>query len=138
MTVKIEINTFERAPELPLQRLPYEVDSPWYTRQAHVLTFGVAELMATKLRALYQRCDLFDLWLVLQQLDMSPEVIVDAFSPYRPDGYTSARARLNLESKTAKREFRADLEQLIAQWLSTYDVDSAAELIISELINRVD
>ncbi len=63
LQVKIEIDTYETAPARP-HGLPWEVVSPWWSGRAQVLSFDPAELVATKLRALYQRRkgrDLFDL-----------------------------------------------------------------------------
>ncbi len=49
------MNTFERSPVRPIVSRPYAVDSPWFTGGAHVATFAIEELVATKIRALYQR-----------------------------------------------------------------------------------
>ena len=89
MRVKIEVNTFERSPASPPVRVPFRVESPWFTGGADVLTFTLPEVVATKIRALFQRSkgrDLFDLWMALFQLGVSPSSIVEAFAPYRPDG----------------------------------------------------
>lgn len=46
------------------RRERFEVESPWFTGAAEVLTYEPEELLGTKLRALYQRKkgrDLFDL-----------------------------------------------------------------------------
>ncbi|MDR1189646.1 MAG: nucleotidyl transferase AbiEii/AbiGii toxin family protein [Bifidobacteriaceae bacterium] len=67
LRIKIEMNTHERSPALALQSVPFNVESPWWNGTAEVQTFQLAELIATKLRALYQRSkgrDLFDMWLV--------------------------------------------------------------------------
>ncbi|MBR3316477.1 MAG: nucleotidyl transferase AbiEii/AbiGii toxin family protein [Atopobiaceae bacterium] len=64
--IKIEINTFERSPMLPLASRTLDVASPWCACRQDIPTFQAEELVATKLRALYQRSkgrDLFDLWL---------------------------------------------------------------------------
>ena len=64
MRIKIEINTYERSPARPLIHVPFAVESQWFHGSAMVQTFEVAELVSTKLRALYQRSkgrDLFDL-----------------------------------------------------------------------------
>jgi predicted nucleotidyltransferase component of viral defense system len=68
LRIKLEVNTHERSPALPLEQRPFRVESSWWTGEAQVLTFQLAELIATKLRALYQRSkgrDLFDIWLAL-------------------------------------------------------------------------
>lgn len=64
--IKIEINTFERSPALGLHYIEHEVDSSYYKGRAKVRTFQKEELVATKIRALYQRSkgrDLYDIWL---------------------------------------------------------------------------
>lgn len=53
--IKVEVNTHERSPATSTVRLPYEVTSNWWSGQADVHTFSLAELVATKIRALYQR-----------------------------------------------------------------------------------
>lgn len=136
MRVKVEVNTFERSPARDLVAVPFLVNSAWFTGEAEVLTFVLAELVATKLRALFQRSkgrDLFDLWLAINELGVTPEELVDCFIPYRPDGYTRRRAELNLREKLARTDFRSDLHPLVGEWPDSYVIDSAAEL----LINRV-
>lgn len=54
LRIKVEINTHETSPAKPLIRLPFAVTNSWFTGTAEVLTFEPAELVATKLRALYQ------------------------------------------------------------------------------------
>lgn len=140
MSIKIEIDTFERSPARQLHRVPFSIDSPWFTGTAEVLTFDVAELVATKIRALYQRSkgrDLFDLWLALVQLRVPPGDIVDAFAPYRPDGYTSTLGEQNLRRKVGSSAFRSDLDQLVNRWPDGYEIESAAELLIEEVIGRI-
>jgi predicted nucleotidyltransferase component of viral defense system len=48
------------------QPRPFGIRSPWFEGRAEVQTYTLDELLATKLRALYQRRkgrDLFDLWI---------------------------------------------------------------------------
>ncbi|MGQ0431254.1 MAG: nucleotidyl transferase AbiEii/AbiGii toxin family protein [Microthrixaceae bacterium] len=136
MRIKVEVNTFERSPARGLVRAPFAVESPWYAASADVLTFSLEELVATKIRALFQRSkgrDLFDLWLAMMRLGVSAADLVDCFAPYRPDGYTRARAEQNLRDKVPTLAFRNDLVPLVTSWPEGYDVDAAAELIISEV-----
>lgn len=53
LRIKIEINMFERWPSLPLAHVPHAVDSRWWSGSTSVQTFAPAELVATKIRALY-------------------------------------------------------------------------------------
>ena len=139
LQVKIEINTHETAPARPHVRLPWEVVSPWWSGRAEVLTFDPAELVATKLRALYQRRkgrDLFDLWLALTAMDLDPDDILECLGPYRPDGYTTATAVANLGGHVADPGFRGDLRDLVAEHTG-FDVDDAARLVATELLHRL-
>ena len=135
--IKIEVNTFERSPALPPERVPYTVESSWFTGSAHVQTFAVNELLSTKIRALYQRSkgrDLFDLWLGLTQLRIAPGDLIAAFGPYRPEGITPGLAVENLTAKLAKPEFREDLLRLTSSAPIGYDVDAAGQLLIERLL----
>ena len=89
--------------------MPFRVESPWWTGQAQVRTFQLAELIATKLRALYQRSkgrDLFDVWLALTVTGLDAEEVLAAFGPYRPVGYTSKTATANLTDKERIQTFQ--------------------------------
>lgn len=137
MRIKIEINTHERSPAQPLISIPHLVVSSWFSGTADVLTFAPAELVATKIRALFQRSkgrDLFDLWLAITRLGITAPAIAAAFAPYRPDGYTRRRAELNLREKADRPDFREDLRPLVTQWPEDYSVDDAAEMIITEVL----
>lgn len=140
MNVKVEVNTYERSPAMGLHHIAYSVESQWYQGSAEVQTFTVAELLATKIRALYQRSkgrDIFDLWLALTKLSVSPSDIVKCFATYRPHKYNSVLAEQNLRFKLADVNFRHDLDQLVISWPSDYDIDVAAELVIDELFRRI-
>lgn len=140
MRLKVEINTHERSPAAPLVHVPYTVDSPWFTGNANVRTFVPTELVATKIRALYQRKkgrDLFDLWLALTELHLEPKSIVEHFMPYRPDGFSAKLAIRNLAEKVSDQEFREDLIRLINQWPAGYDLDDAASLVTRELLSAI-
>jgi len=140
LRIKIEINTHERTPALPTIRVPFNLATPWWSGNSDVPTFQLAELIATKMRALYQRSkgrDLFDIWLALTQTDLSPEQVLAAFETYRPRGYSSIFAVNNLDAKLADPDFRHDLDQLIAQSVTPYDPDDAGTLVKLLLLESV-
>ncbi|MEX0826851.1 MAG: nucleotidyl transferase AbiEii/AbiGii toxin family protein [Acidimicrobiia bacterium] len=141
MRIKIEVNTFERSPARPPVKIPFQVDSSWFTGGAEVLTFMLDEVIATKIRALFQRSkgrDLFDLWLALTRLGVPASSIVEAFGPYRPHGYTRRRAELNLREKVKRAAFREDIRPLVRAWPAGYDIDAAAELIVADILALVE
>jgi len=140
LRLKIEINTHERTSALPLMHQRMAVVSSWWVGEAAVQTFQPAELVATKIRALYQRSkgrDLFDLWLALTQMDLDPDEILQAFSSYRPERLTAKQAVANLRSKSSDEEFRRDIDRLVAVPPGDYSVDVATELVIDKLLARL-
>lgn len=140
LQIKVEINTYETSPARPHVRLPHVIESPWWSGRADVLTFQPGELVATKLRALYQRRkgrDLFDLWLALTEMKLSPDEILACFGLYRPDGYTGALAIANLHEHLEHPAFRNDIVDLVRPGTG-FDADVAAALVVDELFSRVD
>jgi predicted nucleotidyltransferase component of viral defense system len=136
LRIKVEINTHETTSAMPLVRLPFRVSSKWFSDDAEVLTFAPEELMATKLRALYQRKkgrDVFDLWLALTEMALAPDRIIDAFGPYHPNGYTQQAATNNLIEKLEDESFRSDLDALVIGWPKGYDIDAAGHMVIHQL-----
>lgn len=141
MRIKIEVNTYERSPAQPLERVPFSVESDWFNGSADVLTFSSTELIATKIRALYQRSkgrDLFDLWVALTRLQLDSDAILAAFTPYRPEGLTAALSVANLRVNLADPDFRKDLDPLINTILDGYDPDAAGSLVIDGLLAPLD
>ncbi len=137
LRIKIEVNTFERSPALPIAKHEHHVESTWWSGNALVPTFRPAELIATKIRALYQRSkgrDLFDLWLALDSLRLDPAEILAAFRPYHPTGLTAAKAQENLARKLDDTSFRRDLDPLVSAWPEGYDVETAAAAVSSLLL----
>ena len=140
MRIKIEMNTHETTSALSPVRVPFELRSPWFTGRAEVLTFELAELVATKIRALFQRRkgrDLFDLWLALDHLNLDPDRIIDAFANYRPDGFSAERAVETLTAHLANPVFRGDAASLSVTLPFDYDVDAAAALVTDRLLSRI-
>lgn len=136
MRIKIELNTFERSPARPIVTRGLAIDSPWFEGRSDVPTFAIEELIATKIRALFQRKkgrDLFDLWLAVVEAGVSPGEIAASFAPYRPEGWTVARAIANLEAKLDDRRFTTDLDPLVVAWPDGYSISSAAEIVDSIL-----
>lgn len=163
MRITVEMNTYETSPARPHVRLPFAIESPWWSGSVNVLTFEPAELVATKLRALYQRRkgrDLFDLWLALVHMRLDADEILECFVPYRPEGYTADTAIANLREHLGNQLFRRDLDPLVASSSSgamgvgrmgvppmggaddrpaiRFDIAEAGELVIGELLRRVD
>ncbi len=140
LKIKIEIDTFERSPALPFLFKHHDVDTRWLHISSDIRTFQPEELVATKLRALYQRSkgrDLYDIWLALEVLGLEPDRIIDAFAPYQPKGMTSKKAIANLNLKLEDASFQSDLSSLIASGMEPYNAAAAGSLVIKELLLRL-
>ena len=138
--IKIEINTFERSPALGFTFIEHTVASPYYNGRAKVRTFHQEELVSTKIRALYQRSkgrDLYDIWLALTELQLSPDKILVAFPVYRPDQMTGKNCINNLQRKLRDKEFTTDIMNLIRKDAPPYDVQTAGEYVENVLLSKL-
>jgi predicted nucleotidyltransferase component of viral defense system len=136
--LKVEIATREHLAVLGLVRRGYEVRSRWWSGRADVTTYQLAELLGTKLRALYQRKkgrDLFDLWFAAHALGGDEGKVVHCFCRYlESDGLRVSRAEFeaNLLGKLGDPEFLGDIEPLLATG-TTWSPDVAAEYVLTKL-----
>ena len=118
--LKVEINTREHFTVFGAVSHSWNIRSPWFEGQAEVQTYALEELLATKLRALYQRRkgrDLFDLWIGVWMKTVDPEKVVHAFRRYiEAEGSRVTRKEFqrNLAAKVESRPFIDDLRPLMA------------------------
>lgn len=139
LKLKIEINTREHFTVHPTIRLPYAMANPWFTGAAECVTYSLAELIGTKLRALYQRKkgrDLFDISRVLLQTDVDVVDIVHCFHRYMEHEHRLVTQRIfneNLAEKRASRAFRDDILPLLAPGVN-YDVDEAFQVVSDRVV----
>jgi predicted nucleotidyltransferase component of viral defense system len=142
MRVKIEIDTREHFSAEGLRWMPFSVGSPWHAADGKITTFTLEELMATKMRALYQRRkgrDLYDLWLALTSLTPDEQRVVGCLSKYLGrSGLRVSRAEFesNIAEKIASRDFRSDVTPLLRDG-ADYDVRVASELVEERLVARL-
>ncbi|MDY0340949.1 MAG: nucleotidyl transferase AbiEii/AbiGii toxin family protein [Coriobacteriia bacterium] len=142
MRVKVEINTREHFSVDGLQHVSFNVENPWHSAAGLVTTFTLEELLATKMRALFQRRkgrDLYDLWLGLTTLDPDEAHIIECLGEYLTRTETAisrAEFEANMVGKLASPDFRADVVPLLRD-PAGYDVDVAALLVHDRLIARL-
>lgn len=142
LRLKIEINTREHFAVFAAVDHSFIVRSPWFEGQANVRTYQLDELLATKLRALYQRRkgrDLFDLWVGLGLPGVDPRRIIEAFQKYmKAEGNRVSQSEFqkNLDAKITLRQFSADLSPLLTSSIR-YDAGSAARIVAEKLISRL-
>ncbi|MBI4669936.1 MAG: nucleotidyl transferase AbiEii/AbiGii toxin family protein [Elusimicrobia bacterium] len=140
--LKIEINTREHFFVFNAVTRDFSVQSPWFKGDAKVAVYALEELLATKLRALFQRRkgrDLYDLWIGLERPDIDPARIVKAFLKYLEAEGTKISRRAfekNLEEKISNRSFADDLRPLLIP-AAVYDIKEAAEKIKERLLSRL-
>lgn len=119
MRLKVEINAREHFTELGHTRMPTRVENRWFSGDAEVTSYELDELMATKLRALYQRKkgrDLFDLWFALKQDAVDIQTLLRCFTRYMTEGghaVTRAQFEANLHEKAGDNDFRDDIAPLL-------------------------
>lgn len=83
--LKDEINTTEHFQVLPLRSEMLNIQSEWWSGSSNIITYELDELMATKLRALYQRRkgrDLFDIWYVTKMNMIDLDRVFKIFFKY--------------------------------------------------------
>jgi predicted nucleotidyltransferase component of viral defense system len=133
MKIKIEINTREHFAVDGIKNLKLECKSDWFTGSADIVTFSTEELLATKLRALYQRRkgrDLFDLW-IARELKPKFEKTVKILKAYLDNENLSITKKEfldNLNSKIDDPIFQNDITPLIRN-SSEYNLKEAFEYV---------
>lgn len=126
----MEINTREHGWVGIPRLVPFTVLSPWFQGQTNVATVALPDLLATKLRALYQRRkgrDLFDLYTVLER---HPEIDLKAvFRGFRvvmdKEGQEISWQKIseNMEVKLSRDMFAADVPPLLTS--GVFDAQAA-------------
>lgn len=140
--LKIEINTTEHFQVLPTKKETFRVESEWFNGFADVITYEIDELMATKLRALYQRRkgrDLFDLWYVSKQELINLDQVVDIFDKYcTHDGIKiSGEAFIkNLDLKKTNPYFQFDMNTLLPVELN-WNFEEAYQFVVDNVISKL-
>ena len=142
MRVKIEVNTREHFAVDGFRESPYAIENPWHSADVRVTTYSVEELLATKLRALYQRRkgrDLFDLSQALTLLRPDEERVVRCMETYLANaGMAVSRAEYeaNMARKLSSPDFPGDVVPLLVTG-AAYQVDEAFALVHERLISRM-
>ena len=140
--LKIEINTTEHFQVLPLKRVPFSMDSDWFKGTADIITYEMDELMATKLRALYQRRkgrDLFDIWYVATNELINLNRVFDIFAKYcvYNDVQISREEFIkNLEQKKDNRDFHVDMSLLLPSKLH-WNFEEAYQFVVDNVISKL-
>ena len=142
LRLKVEINTREHFTEYGYMKLPFVVNSKWFKGQTEVTTFTIEELLATKLKALYQRKkgrDLFDIWTTLNQDSISRNNLINCFHSYMNEsGHSVTRAQFekNLAGKREDSRFISDIVPLLRSEID-WNIDLAMKTVLDELVMKL-
>lgn len=142
LRLKIEINTREHFSVYGLDGIMLDVANGWFTGQVEIVTYTLEELLATKLRALYQRRkgrDLFDLWICLDGKMADPYKIAVCFERYmEKEGHIVSRAQFeaNLHAKQDDAAFLNDAGPLLTPD-TDYDAKRALAMVLDQLVSRL-
>ena len=140
--LKIEINTTEHFQVLPLKTKKFSVNSEWFNGSSNIITYEIDELIATKLRALYQRRkgrDLFDLWYVSKQELIRLDRVFDVFAKYCVNDCINISKNefiKNLALKKSHPDFQVDMNALLPLELN-WDFEEAYQFVVDKVINRL-
>jgi predicted nucleotidyltransferase component of viral defense system len=140
--LKLEINTTEHFQVLELQNTDYQVDSVWFKGKTKIVSYQLEEMIATKLRALYQRRkgrDLFDLWLVLKNNLINTDSVINIFRQYcKKDKQNITRSLFeqSLYEKQLKADFQNDMNLLLLV-NSDWSFAKGLELVQEKLIYKI-
>lgn len=142
LRLKVEINTREHFALFGFLQQPFSVSSRWFSGGCNITTFTLDELLATKLRALYQRKkgrDLFDLATALESQKVDVARVVDAFQKYMQfggDRVSRAEFEENLQGKLQDSQFITDIGPLLVRD-SEWEIQTAAEVVNTSFIARL-
>lgn len=140
--LKIEINTTEHFQVLPLKFEPFAIQSEWFQGACEIVVYELEELMATKLRALYQRRkgrDLFDLWHVFKQEMVDISKVIEIFQQYcANDGIAISKElfQKNMETKRLNMDFQVDMNILLPHQ-TNWNFDEAFDFVQNHVISKL-
>lgn len=144
MRLKLEINCKEHFNVLGWSDFPFQVDNSWFVGKCYIRTYNINELLATKLRALYQRSkgrDLFDLYYSSKAMDVDEAVILQCYFQFMGLG---SKLKIpgkklflkNVEAKINDPNFIGDMEGILRTNIK-YDPSEAFNWLKSHLIEKM-
>ncbi len=143
LRLKIEINCKEHFNVFDWVSFPFKIENDWFSGNASIRTYNIHELLATKLRALYQRSkgrDLFDINYARLHYDLDFAKIFSCYIEYMKYFVgkvpSSKEFLLNINGKENNPDFTGDMEALLRAGVD-YRQDEAFLWLRSELIERM-
>jgi predicted nucleotidyltransferase component of viral defense system len=144
LRLKVETNCREHHSVYGLEKKHFNVNSSWYSRECHITTYQIEELLGTKLRALYQRKkgrDLFDIYRSIITIStLSMEKLLHSYKSYMKNESAGIPSRdiylKNIEDKMNDPEFLGDTIALLRPD-ETYNPIEGFILVRKELIEKM-
>ena len=118
--IKVEINCNEHFTELGFDKVPFSVESSWFSGACEVTAYRFEEMLGTKFNAVYGRKktrDLFDMDYVLKHSEPDIETVLRCWRRYKAElgeGLPSWKEYIaNVETKLASPEYRIGMTALL-------------------------
>lgn len=144
MRLKVEANTVEHFSVLPLLSVPFEINTSWFSGSCNVTTYNLNELLATKLRAMYQRKkvrDLFDMDYALTHADVDIQSILHCWRHYMSlDGHQPPTKKSfceNMDLKMKSTDYLNDMTDLLRPGVA-FNPQEAYQNICNMILNQLE
>lgn len=143
LRLKVEINCREHFTVLGYKEIEHTVENTWAKGSYKINGFEAEEMLATKLRALYQRRkgrDLFDLYHALTHLELDTNKLIRCYKEYMAFSVDKPPSQkqfiLNMEEKLKNPDFQGDIHALLRHGFE-YDQEEAYKIIKKKLIEKI-
>ena len=143
MRIKVEINCNEHFTELGFAKVPFSVESSWFSGACEVTAYRFEEMLGTKFNAVYGRKktrDLFDMDYVLRHSQPDIEKVLRCWRRYKAElgeDLPSWREYIaNVEAKLADTGYRIGMTALLRPDCA-FDPDAAWSNIKPKIVDRL-
>lgn len=141
--IKVEINCNEHFTELGFAKVPFAVESSWFTGSCEVTAYRFEEMLGTKFNAVFGRKktrDLFDMDFVFKHSSPDVETVLKCWRRYKSElGEELPSWReyvLNVETKLKDLEYRHGMDALLRPGI-VFDPDAAWSLMQEKIVDRL-
>ena len=141
--IKVEINCNEHFTELGFEKVPFAVESPWFSGSCEVMAYRFEEMLGTKFNAVFGRKktrDLFDMDYVFRRANPDVDMILRCWRRYKSElGEKLPSWReyvLNVEAKLAEEDYRRGMDALLRPGID-FNIDSAWSNVRNRIVDRL-
>lgn len=143
MRIKVEINCNEHFSELGFAKVPFSMESGWFSGSCEVTAYRFDEMLGTKFNAVYGRKktrDLFDMDYVLKHAKPDVDKVLACWRRYKAElgeDLPSWREYVgNVEAKLADPGYRSGMDGLLRPGVE-FDALAAWKNIRSGIVDRL-